>query len=216
MERNRALMGAVALALGSLAVSARAEPGGESFRELSAQWWQWVYSTTPTSNPIVDQTGAYCMTGQRGPIWFLAGSFGSTVQRTCNVPEGVALFFPVLNNFWVNTPGCSGEPVYTPNQLRALVAPFIDTATQLSVELDSRPVRDIRRVKSAVFPMAFASDYDFGCSVGGKVFSPSVDDGYYTMIRGLGVGQHKLRIRSAASGFSLDVSYTLNVVKVVQ
>ena len=53
--------------------------------ELSAEWWQWVYSIpqpyatdTAISNPLFDPTGASCMVGQQGSVWFLAGTNGAT------------------------------------------------------------------------------------------------------------------------------------------
>ena len=51
-------------------------------------------------NPVTDTTGAACAAGQpRGPVWFLAGTFGGDpVTRTCRVPSGRALLFPVANN----------------------------------------------------------------------------------------------------------------------
>ena len=75
-----------------------AAPGPLS--ELTAEWRQWAYSIPTSQNPQEDATGQYCMVGQRGPVWFLAGVFlgwPGTITRTCTVPEGKALFFPVIN-----------------------------------------------------------------------------------------------------------------------
>ena len=35
--------------------------------------------------------------GQPGGVWFLAGSFGGRVTRTCTVPAGTPLVFPLVN-----------------------------------------------------------------------------------------------------------------------
>jgi len=53
-------------------------------------------------NPVTDTTGQFCATGQKGAVWFLAGTFGvpSSVSRTCTVPAGQALFFPVIGEFY--------------------------------------------------------------------------------------------------------------------
>src|SRR5688572_13524708 len=80
------------------------------FKKLSAQWWQWALSIPPSTNPLLDQTGADCMVGQRGDLWFLAGGlFGGTFTRTCAVPEGVTLFFPAVNSVQFDTPGVCGQ-----------------------------------------------------------------------------------------------------------
>ena len=48
------------------------------------------------SNPIYDRTGKNCGIAQHGESWFLAGSTGATVTRSCNVPAGVSLFVPLV------------------------------------------------------------------------------------------------------------------------
>ena len=77
----------------------------QSLEQLSAEWWQWVLSIPTPVNPQTDTTGQNAIVGQRGSVWFLAGVFGGgTATRTCSVPEGTALFFPVLNGVGINTP----------------------------------------------------------------------------------------------------------------
>src|SRR5262245_42961061 len=48
----------------------------QSFKELSAQWQQWRLSIPTPENPLLDPTGEHCMVGQRGAVWFLAGTSG--------------------------------------------------------------------------------------------------------------------------------------------
>ena len=72
---------------------------------LTAQWWQFVTSIPTSVNPGLDQTGADCLVGQGGPVWFLVGTFtNGPVTRTCSVPEGAWLLFPVVNEVNINTP----------------------------------------------------------------------------------------------------------------
>lgn len=218
MKACRHTFGALAVAIG-LAVGAPAfadDDSSESLSALSAQWWQWALSIPAAVNPLVDATGAHCMVGQRGAVWFLAGSTtGAPAVRSCTVPEGTPFFFPVINTVWINTPACDGL-VLSVAQLRALAAGYIDGATGLSVVLDNRPVTSLRRVRSDAFAAAFPEANLFGapCVGPGQIESPSVDDGYYIKLRGLEAGLHSLRIRGTNTyGFSVDVSYTLNVVK---
>lgn len=74
-----------------------AKPHGLSYREWSARWWDWVLSIPPSMNPNLDTTGAFCTQGQSGHVWFLAETFGGSATRTCAVPAGTMLFFPILN-----------------------------------------------------------------------------------------------------------------------
>src|SRR6202043_2144227 len=77
----------------------------ESLEQLTAEWWQWALSIPTSINPQLDTTGGNCMVGQRGSVWFLAGIFGGgSATRTCAVPEGTVLFFPVINTVNINTP----------------------------------------------------------------------------------------------------------------
>ena len=56
---------------------------GNVFSLLAAHWWQFVFSIPSTVNPTTDQSGATCMVGQRGDLWFLAGFSGTA---TCPTP----------------------------------------------------------------------------------------------------------------------------------
>lgn len=224
MKACKHVLGILAVAIGLVAASpARAaDDAHESLRELTAQWWQWAMSIPAAVNLLADTTGAYCMVGQRGPVWFLAGSItGQPVVRTCTIPEGVALFFPVFNVVTFNSPGCGQGPAdLSVAEARAGLAPLIDAATSLSVLLDNRPI-GMRRVRSEVFPTVlppadlFSVTFGINCLVPGQVYSPSVDDGYYVKLRALPVGQHHLSIRGTNGAFSVDAFYTLNVVKTV-
>ena len=192
-------------------------------KELSAEWWQWVWSIPGSVNPLLDTTGDHCAVGQRGDVWFLAGTFGGTVVRTCIVPEDKTLFFPVINSGPFDSPNQCGQgpdSLGSVKDMRALAAATIDAATNLSVTLDGKSVKQIQRVRSEVFEVSMPPDNVyvlFGytpCDPG--VYSPAVDDGYYAHINPLHVGSHTLHIHaeSLPTGFVLDVTYHLNVVPV--
>lgn len=224
----------LALALAStLTLSTAAWAGGDykaedpSFRELSAQWWQWALSIPAPVNPLAEFTddGSVCMVGQRGSVWFLAGTLvGGTVSRKCSVPAGTAIFFPVVNSMQVNTPGVCGQgpnEVLTVADMRVNVAKFIDGVTQMTATLDGKAIKAMRRVRSEPFAAALPADNLFVpfCGDDGQpagVFSPGVDDGYYVKLEGLKPGPHTLQFTALnpSAGFDLNISYQLNVVPV--
>lgn len=142
------VIAAVVLGLGLVVVSAPPVlvDDEDGLPDLSAQWWQNVLSIPTTANPLLDPAGDYCMVGQRGSVWLLFGSWdGQPKYRTCSVPAGKQ-FFPVVNYVNINTPGVCGQVGnYTARQLRAMVKPIIDGATNLSVQVDGRPVKDLDR-----------------------------------------------------------------------
>src|SRR5262249_9630524 len=80
-------------------LSPDSRPYGRTYGEWSATWWQWAFSIQTPDNPLLDETGAKCGVGQSGPVFFLAGviNVSGSAERTCSVPSGRALFFPILN-----------------------------------------------------------------------------------------------------------------------
>jgi hypothetical protein len=191
---------------------------------LTAQWWQWALSIPTSVNPQQDATGANCMVGQRGFVWFLAGVFpGGNATRTCSVPADKALFSPVANQINFNTPNVCGQgPAnLTVADMRASSAAFVAGVTSKSVKVDGRPVMNIQRIQSIVFEVALPEDnvFDALCAplnVPAGIFSPAVDDGFYVLLRPLQAGSHMIQItaQNKSQGFVLDVKYNLNVVPV--
>jgi hypothetical protein len=206
---------------------------------LSARWWQWAYSipsvTDPSGdneNPILDTTGAYCMVGQQGSTWFLAGDIGTgSVTRSCSVPEGVALFFPVINFINFNTPGCPpGTPSMTAEQLQVPLEPAIDTVNSypLSVTVDRVDVTKtlLRLVESQPFELPLPPENLFGPNACGTnlplapgIYSPAVAEGYYVKLARLPRGAHTIAFHaeSTSSFFGTvveDVTWNITVVPV--
>ncbi len=222
MKASTRLLSIAAIAMSAASMPALADgDSGDSMKELSAQWWQWAFSIPKTSNPLLDATGANCMVGQRGPVWFLAGSLDSgIIRRTCSVPEGVTLFFPVINYFNLNTPGVcpSTTPNQTVAQLRAVAAASMNAVTGLSAKVDNKPVKQIRRVRSEPFSGTFPADNIFLAFCDGVfpagTYSPGVDDGYYVKVQGLERGVHTLTFSATNGGFVIDAEYILNVMPV--
>ena len=140
----------------------------EAFRQLTSEWWQWVLSIPVAENPLLDQTGADCVVGQRGPVWFLVGNFGGgTTTRNCSIPEGKLLFFPVINSVNIDTPNVCGQgPERIPvADLRALSRAFINGAVKLSVVLDGKPLSKLARTRSKVLRGIFTRRKYLRCSM---------------------------------------------------
>jgi hypothetical protein len=76
--------------------SPESHPGGLSYQQWGAKWWQWVLSIPASINPILDTTGANCDVDQSGPVWFLAGG-PPIAERNCTIPAGKMIFFPIIN-----------------------------------------------------------------------------------------------------------------------
>jgi hypothetical protein len=198
---------------------------GRTYAEWSASWWQWALSIPAATHPLAD--AGPCSTGQSGQVFFLGGSFGvsSTDSRNCSVPSGQALFFPILNfedslaEEAVNPSGPMHTPLTTINELRQLIGPVMDTATNLQVDVDGKALKSLQgfRVQSVPFgftlPVGNVFADVFGEAVAAGTYFPSVDDGFYVMLRPLATGSHTLHFHGtvAAFGFTLDITYHLTV-----
>ena len=208
------------IVVASFSANAAVADDGASWKQLSSEWWQWALSVPTSVNPLLDATGDDCMVGQHGSTWFLAGTVTSgPVTRSCEIPQGATLFFPVINSVGIDTPGHCGQTDPLPASVyRAANAAFVDGATQLSVTLDGRPVGPLHRTVSPVFAAALPADSLFLGVCGGDlpagVYSTVVDDGFYARVDRLRVGKHTLHIHAEqpAASFAVDVTYDLNVV----
>jgi hypothetical protein len=155
------------LGLMTLTTPARTAHSDDGLPQLAAQFVQWSLSIPTDVNPVLDQTGEFCMVGQQGPVWFLAGTFfGGTVTRSCTVPEGTTLFFPVINGFAFNTPNCgqTGD-IKTVRRLKEFyygyLAGFINQVQNLKATLNNKPIT-VQFAESVPFSVAYPPDGIFG------------------------------------------------------
>ena len=145
-------------------------PGGLSYQQWSAQWWQWAWSIPISFNPLFDTTGVDCAVNQSRsqPVWFLAGVSGFngsvTATRNCIVPAGNMIFFPIINvgnDYPCPGPGPTppnrpGDPNFQPGPGQSLeqfltigygssfgARQYIDHVTAVSATLDGVPVQDL-------------------------------------------------------------------------
>jgi hypothetical protein len=213
-------LGLLALGTSSLSAGGNPNPGiapinskthGKSYSQWAAAWWQWAYSIPVDVNPLLDSTGENAGEGQEGPVWFLAGNFGGETVREVSVPAGKSLFFPILNQPWVQYPE---DPPYTIPELRAILRPGMDNAT-LYCEIDGRRVKQLAayREESVVFTTTVPDGNLLGLPAGD--YAPCVDNGYYLMLTPLKPGKHTIRFmaENADQSFSLDVTYHINVTR---
>jgi hypothetical protein len=192
---------------------------------LAAQWWQWAVSIPADVNPLLDTTGDDCMVGQRGADWFLAGTFfplSGSVTRSCSIPEGVSLFFPVADFIGFDNPGqCGQDEPFGSAFWRGLAADFVNGVTNLSVTLDGQPFSGVQRVESQVFAIALPADSIFApfCvpPLQAGIYSPAIDEGFYVRLNPLAVGSHTVHFHAenASQGFLVDVTYNLTVEPIV-
>lgn len=174
---------------------------GLSQAELAKRWWQWLSSFGAQESPANDHSGAHCAAGQDGPIWYLAGAFGSDpVQRTCHIPAGKILFFPIITYMVVPTDGSltCAEAIKGAREMT-------DAATDLHAELDGKAIDGLlqRRVASS-------GCFNAGERAPGKPnIAPSAANGYWLALPALPKGRHKLRFGGTLPSLGQEINYTL-------
>lgn len=167
-----------------------AEVEGRGYAELTHAWWQWAMAVPV--EPYLDPDGRFCELGQQGPVWFLAGTDGSSdVQRQCRVPADTHLLLPVINKIHSTALGArQGAKVRTCDELRTLAAVDDEKLLSAVVLIDGVRVNDLvsYRVRSdgcfKLYP-AMADDDRF-------VAPTAASDGYWVLIPPLARGRHTI------------------------
>ena len=178
------------------------EPGGEvngkSSIEFAEEWWKWMQSTPDAQNPADDDTGKNCAVGQQGDVWFLAGSFGHDLRkRSCEIPAGKYIFFPVVNKVAFNRKG--GSLSCSEAKRQAALSPGM--SADLFVEIDGVSVPDVERFR-AKSKKCFNFMERRPAALGTYDATPTATDGYWIMIEPLPEGQHSIRFGGGHSGKS--------------
>jgi hypothetical protein len=200
---------------------------GKSYGDWGAAWWQWALSIPFAVNPMNDQTGANAAQGQAGPVWFLAGTFCvdinagcalATATRTCTVPTGKHIFFPILNSECSTFEG-NGT---TYQELRDCARSSGDIVTGMVCEVDGVPLQNLQayRATSGLFTWGPLPDGNileaFGLPNTVGATSPAAQDGYYIMLAPLSAGPHTIHFAgSFGSLFALDVTYHLTAARIM-
>lgn len=205
-----------AMATGPAVFEPTTAPYGKSYSDWSAAWWQWALHIPKADNPMLDETGEKQSADQSGPVWFLAGTGGGSVERSCIVPAGKAVLVPVINNAGVIT-----ETWETVEGMTAVVKDAIDYVTEIQLSVDGVAMNDLSSYRFASPPFTVTFDaQDPVWPVAPGPFT-AVSDGYWVMLQPLSVGQHTLFLRAKAvvpastpSGtevFETQVTYHLTV-----
>jgi hypothetical protein len=254
---------AMVIPAGAAAASAtvlppQSRPFGATYGQWDARWWQWLLQTPVNINPEFSAPGAPgspapvdCSAGQSGKVWFLGGTFAPTtpagappasnVYRTCSIPSGTFLFFPLLNDEFDNlTCHADGSPAslgWSAAQLKNSAATLIDDIVPgtMSATIDGASIsgladaHSIYRAPSPSFSYSLPSDnvgQFFGCKFPAGTQPPvpgATADGIYLMLAPLSPGVHQIHfggkvdypggdpVIGAAFTFVQNINYTLTV-----
>jgi hypothetical protein len=129
--------------------------------------------------------------------WFLAGSFGEgPVTRTCTIPAGRQVYFPVLNQV------CGLEAAEKPSSAAARCSLSVD---QAEATLDGQPLTTREATSGGAFTMTSVP----GSPVFDGVDATAVAWGVWVGPMTVPKGNHALRVFGRSGEFTVDVTYKL-------
>jgi hypothetical protein len=183
-------------------LSPQAQVAAKTQGEWSVIWWQWASSFSYQDSPIADVVGDRCGSGQEGPVWFLAGVYGSApVKRRCTVPAGKHLFFPIINYMVSSNPsGAMSCEAVTSN-----AKDLTDSSTDLTLIVDGEEIRNLdgfRQVSPGCFNLGERIHRDI---------SPTAANGYFVMLKPLAPGRHVVKWGGALDSLRQAVVYEITV-----
>lgn len=197
-------------------------PAGQSYGRWAADWWEWALGIPGAANPLTDATGEHCAQRQVDSVWFLGGSFSADpVVRSCEIPAGTSLFFPLINFFYG---AFLNDPPGTRTEEFIRGASSCTEAAQIAVSIDGFHVPQPTRFftgptgsLSPLFNVQLPPDNVFGVDesiVPELVLSPTGEQGYYLFVHPLPVGNHVIHWEASGCvpGFDQDITYELSIV----
>lgn len=171
---------------------------GATQEEWSRRWWRWALSFDDNAGPVADADGSECAAGQSGPVWFLAGSYGTArTVRHCRVPAGKTLYFPLVNSLAVQ-PDDEDESCASLKRRAAEMA----RPAGLVLELDGKRFRGLEAHRQATRRCFRLADDDDTLAAG---------NGFYVAIGPLKPGRHTLNFGGILPELAQAVTYTLDV-----
>ncbi|GLX00271.1 signal protein [Microtetraspora sp. NBRC 16547] len=166
------------------------KPEVSASENIQGRWWTWAASEDESTNPVMDTTGEFCERNQPEDVWFLAGTFGGTYRRTCRVPVGRPVVFPLVNQ------------ICTEEQCREFMATATGKAT-----LDGKVITPERMEGDNVAVTGVAGNP----LTAEEGTTTSYACGVWVRLPPLKPGRHKLTIRGSSGDFRTGVDYTLIV-----
>lgn len=208
-------------------VSQDSNAGAKAYKKHAEGWLAWALGQPhSTASPILDETGEFCDEGQSGKVWYLAGTFGGPVERTCTIPKRKHLYFPLVNR-WVINPEFEFWP--TEEEYLAFAEEWFSVhrahTCGLTLRLDGEDllgndledldeelyVKQLDIFETDINPDNWATQFGF---LGGP--TPTVTDGHWALLRPLEPGEHVLEFggevcEGEVSGFTTSAVYNLVV-----
>jgi hypothetical protein len=189
-------------------------PFGKSWEEWAATWSKWYLEQPVGTSPANDKSGKNSSQSQNNAdVWFLAGTLRGSADRTCTIPAGKAILFPIV----VKDCSFAEYPnLKTESDLRKCAAKDeIDSVGRNEVTVDGTELQnaDKHRVQSTLFEFTFPENNVYGVKPGP---TQAVSDGYWVFLEPLPPGDHEIYFvgehpEKNGGTFKTEVKYHLTI-----
>lgn len=198
------------------------------YEQQAERWTRWALELPHSESPIADETGERCDDGQSGKVWYLAGTFGGPVERSCTISHKKHVFFPLVNLWGINPDTSIDDDAaqqefidffteYFPERRAATCAltlrlDGVDLLGDDLAELDELLyVEILEPFEIDINADNYASEFGFA---GGP--TPVLTHGHFALLRPLDPGEHVLEFGGAicdgeAIEFETSAVYNLTV-----
>jgi hypothetical protein len=222
----------VALMGSTMAFARNANPGvflinsrpyGQTYGQWSARWWQFAFKQPNLDICAPDKP--------RSQVTFLAGTTGDTETRSCTVPTGMAIMFPVFNVEWsVVEAQANGNACIVPASpsgtsdaaLQACATAQANHAlgsNALEADVDGETVQNLTDYRAVSPPFDFTSvpNNPLGVCQPAGCDSHAVADGFWIILTPLSPGTHTIHFAAKVPfpelnfTFETDTTYHLMV-----
>ncbi len=186
-----------------------AQPYGTTRKKWTEKWWIWLHSIPKHVNPANDMTGEQCARNQMEPnMWFLAGTVGKIVKRTCLVPSNRAILFPIINSVHLLSESLLFK---SESDLEAKVRSEADNVTEMNLTIDGLQLSELKeyRIHTSAFDVIIPEDNIWGVKPGK---TRAAADGYWIFLKPLSPGRHTIEFFGKDLDlFETGVTYELRV-----
>lgn len=168
-------------------------PFGLSYEDYVKNYWKLMLSIPAVNNTMNDEAKVTCTNEQdisNTSIFYLPSNLGGKSERTCKIPEGLAIFIPIIMVEF----STKEAPSLTISELHDSAKSDQDQVSSLYLKVDNTVFNDADlrkyRTHTADFQAKFADKGLFGVIAGGN--STVVADGYHVIIKPLPKGTHTI------------------------
>ena len=181
-----------------------------SYTEWSILWWRWLLAIPKAHNPALDDCGNNCNQNQFDKnVWFLAGTVTPLVsaKRTCVLPFGRAILFPIVNNLvsYTEYPGLKKD-----DDLKSVAGKDFTKELKMQVGIGNMLITsEACRIGSEPFEISYPDGNIFNARPG---LSIAVSDGFWIFLSPLPKGTFSVYFVAVEPNYKTEVHYTLRIV----